>query len=116
MATIRPFAGIRYGKLTDVSAVLAPPYDVLDEAQKPAMQKNHPNNIVTVDLPWMPPKSVGPDDAYQKANLTLGAWLSAGVLERDGRRALYPYTQSYTYGSKTFHRRGFICLVKLTPF
>src|SRR5215213_771263 len=102
MATIRPFAAIRYGKqFTDVSGVIAPPYDVLDEAQKAALQKKHPNNIVTVDLPWMPPKTVGPDDAYQKANLTFQAWQSAGVLERDGRPALYPYTQSYTYAGKT---------------
>lgn len=117
MAQIRPFAGIRYGKsFQDVSSVIAPPYDVLDDAQKAALQSKHPNNIVTVDLPWMPPKSVGPDDAYEKANTTLQAWLSRGILQRDGRRALYPYTQTYTWGGRTFNRRGFICLVKLTPF
>ena len=37
-----------------------------------------------------------------------------GVLQQDKRRALYPYTQTYEYAGKTFHRRGFICLVKLT--
>jgi uncharacterized protein (DUF1015 family) len=117
LAQIRPFAGIRYGKqFTDVSNVIAPPYDVLDEAQKGALQAKHPNNIVTVDLPWMPPKTVGPDEAYQKANTTLEAWLSSGVLQRDRRPAIYPYTQSYEYAGKRFHRRGFICLVKLTPF
>jgi uncharacterized protein (DUF1015 family) len=80
LATIRPFAGIRYGKqFPDVSHVIAPPYDVLDESQKAALQQKHPNNIVTVDLPWMPPKTVGPDDAYEKANVTLQAWLSNGV-------------------------------------
>ena len=117
MAQIRPFAGIRYGRqFHDVSNVIAPPYDVLDDAQKAALQSKHPNNIVTVDLPWMPPKTVGPDDAYAKANMTLEAWLASGVLQRDRRPALYPYTQTYTYAGKTFHRRGFICLVKLTPF
>jgi uncharacterized protein (DUF1015 family) len=117
LAQIRPFAGIRYGKqFTDVSSVIAPPYDVLDEAQKAAFQAKHPNNIVTVDLPWMPPKTVGPDDVYQKANVTLQAWLSSGVLTRDRRPALYPYTQSFDYAGKTFHRRGFVALVKLTPF
>ena len=117
MATIRPFAGIRYGKqFGDVSHLIAPPYDVLDESQKGALQQKHPNNIVTVDLPWMPPKTVGPDDAYEKANHTLQAWLASGVLQQDKRRALYPYTQTYEWAGKTFHRRGFICLVKLTPF
>jgi uncharacterized protein (DUF1015 family) len=117
LATIRPFSAIRYGKqFTDVASVIAPPYDVLDEAQKQALQARHPNNIVTVDLPWMPPKTVGPDDAYEKSNLTLQAWLRAGIVEKDRRPALYPYAQTYEYGGKTFHRRGFICLVKLTPF
>ena len=117
MAQIRPFAGIRFGKaFEDVSSVIAPPYDVLDEQQKAALQGKHPNNIVTVDLPWMPPKTVGPDEAYEKANTTLEAWLSSGVLQRDTRRALYPYMQSYTWGGRTFNRQGFICLVKLTPF
>jgi uncharacterized protein (DUF1015 family) len=117
VAQIRPFQGIRYGKpYKDLSNLIAPPYDVLNEQQKAALQAKHPNNIVTVDLPWMPPKSVGPDDAYEKAKLTFDAWLSSGVLQKDKRRALYPYTQSFEHGGKTFHRRGFICLVKLTPF
>src|SRR4051812_20537200 len=64
----------------------------------------------------MPPKTVGPDDAYEKANMTLQAWLSSGVLQQDKRRALDPYSQTYEWAGKTFHRRGFICLVKLTPF
>ena len=117
MAQIRPFAGIRFGKsFQDVSSVIAPPYDVLDDAQKAALQAKHPNNIVTVDLPFTPPKSVGPDSVYEKSNTTLQAWLKNGTLQRDTRRALYPYTQTYEYAGKTFHRRGFICLVKLTPF
>jgi uncharacterized protein (DUF1015 family) len=117
LAQIRPFAGIRYGKsFADVSDVIAPPYDVLDDAQKSALQAKHPNNIVTVDLPWMPPKTVGPDEAYEKANTTLQAWLSSGVLHRDARRALYPYAQTYTYAGRSFNRQGFICLVRLTPF
>src|SRR5947207_15529270 len=93
VAQIRPFQGIRFGKsFKDLSNLIAPPYDVLNEQQKAALQAKHPNNIVTVDLPWMPPKSVGPDGAYEKANLTLQAWLSGGILQQDKRRALYPYT------------------------
>jgi uncharacterized protein (DUF1015 family) len=117
LAQIRPFAGIRFGKqFTDISNLIAPPYDVLDDASKAALQARHPNNIVTVDAPWMPPKTVGPDGEYEKANHTLQAWFSSGVLVRDRRPALYPYTQTFDYAGKTFHRRGFIALVKLTPF
>ncbi len=117
MAQIRPFAGVRYSKQhTDLSNLLAPPYDVLNETQKAALQAKHPNNIVTIDLPWMPPKTVGPDDVYEKAHLTLDAWRTSGILQEDRRRALYPYTQSFDHAGKTFRRRGFITLVKLSPF
>jgi uncharacterized protein (DUF1015 family) len=118
LATIRPFAGIHYASRPDLelSKLIAPPYDVLDDAQKAALQAKHPNNIVSVDLPFMPPKSVGPDEVYEKANTTLQAWLSAGVLVQDRRPAIYPYTQTFEHAGKTFHRRGFVCLVKLEPF
>ena len=118
MPDIRPFAGIRYARRPDLelSRLIAPPYDVLDDAQKAALQARHANNIVTVDLPFTPPKKVGPDEVYAKAHTTLRAWLSAGILVQDRRAAIYPYTQSFTHHGKVFHRRGFIALVKLSPF
>ena len=118
MATIRPFAAIRYVPRPDVdfSRVIAPPYDVLDEAGKAALQSKHPNNIVNIDLPWLPPKTVGPDEVYARADMTLQAWLSAGILKRDSRPGIYPYTQSFEHHGKTFHRRGLIATVRLSPF
>ena len=118
MADIRPFSAIRYvAKMGfPFSDVIAPPYDVLNAADKAALQAKHPNNIVNVDLPFMPPKSIGPDEVYDGANITLQAWLDAKILQRDRRPALYPYTQSYDLHGKTYHRRGFMCLVRLSPF
>ncbi len=118
MAQIRPFAGVRYSRKTwdKLSSLIAPPYDVLDESGKRALQGKHPQNIVTVDLPHLPAKTVGPDSAYAGANDTLQSWLSAGILSRDQKPAIYPYSQTYTHGDRTFHRRGVIALVKLSPF
>lgn len=116
MPSIRPFAGIRYARSGDVSNLIAPPYDVLDETGKAALQARHPNNIVTLDLPHLPAKTVGPPAAYNGANNVLQAWLRAGVLKQDDRRAFYPYAQSYDHAGRTYHRRGFIALVKLSPF
>jgi uncharacterized protein (DUF1015 family) len=120
VALIRPFAGVRFARDKfnggDVSKVIAPPYDVLDDAGKFALQGRHPNNIVNVDLPHIPPKTPGPDAAYAQANTALQAWLRAGILVRDRRPALYPYTQTYDHNGRTLHRRGFIALVRLSPF
>jgi uncharacterized protein (DUF1015 family) len=118
VAHIRPFAAVRYAHRPDLdlSKLLAPPYDVLDEKGKAELVARHPNNVVSVDLPWLPPKSVGPDEAYVNANIALRSWLAAGILARDHRPALYPYMQSYDHGGRTHHRKGFICLVRLSPF
>ena len=118
MAQIRPFSGVHFSKKrgTDVSNLIAPPYDVLDEAARAALQRNDPHNIVNIDLPHLPAKTAGPDEAYQRASITMQAWLKSGVLEKDVRRAIYPYTQSFVHGGRTFHRRGLIALVRLSPF
>lgn len=118
MAQIRQFAGIRYSRddSFNLSDLIAPPYDVLDEPAVAALRAKHPNNIVTVDLPHLPAKTVGPDQAYDRANITLQSWLSAGILQRDPKPAIYPYSQTYTHNERAFHRRGMIALVKLSPF
>lgn len=118
MAHIRPFTAVRYANrlAKDLSNLIAPPYDVLNEHGKAALQARHPNNIVTIDLPHLPPKTVGPDSIYEQANLTLHAWLNANILARDPRPALYPYMQTYEHHGRTFHRRGFFALVRLSPF
>ncbi len=70
MAEIQPFAALRYnprqfGK--DLSAVVAPPYDVLDAKDKAALLARSDRNIVAADLPFIPPKSAGPDALYAAA-------------------------------------------------
>ncbi len=83
MAQIRPFAGVHFAKERDAdfSRLIAPPYDVLDEADRKALQAAHPHNIVNIDLPHLPAKSAGPDEVYERANMTLQAWLKAGILK-----------------------------------
>jgi len=87
---IRPFHGIHFSKSlgTDLSNLIAPPFDVLNEVSKAQLQAKHPNNIVSIDLPYLPPKAVGPDEVYEKADVTLQSWMSAKILERPARAAL----------------------------
>ena len=69
-----------------------------------------------VDSPGAPGSATPSTEVYERAATTLNAWISAGILKRDRRPAIYPYTQSFSHNGKTFHRRGFICLVRLSPF
>jgi len=118
MAHIRSFSAIHYNKakFADLSPLIAPPFDVLDQAQKDQLQAKHPNNIVNVDLPHIPPKAAGPAGVYEKSAMTLRAWLDAGILVREKRTAFYPYMQSYNHAGRLVHRRGFFALVELSPF
>jgi uncharacterized protein (DUF1015 family) len=118
MATIRPFKGIRYSVAggSDQSDLIAPPYDVLDDAGKASLLKKSAFNIVGIDLPHMPPKALGPQPVYDHAGATMKQWLAGGVLVRDAKPAIYPYEQRYEFGGRSFVRRGVIALVRLTPF
>lgn len=118
MPVIRPFAAYRYSRDLglDYSNLIAPPYDVLDEAGKAELQARSDYNIVSVDLPHLPPKTVGPDATYAGADELFRKWIAEGVISRDRKAAFYPYEQTYTSLGRTFHRRGFFGLVKLSPF
>src|SRR5580704_9894350 len=102
MAQIRPFAAVRYAKEqgTELSALIAPPYDVLDERGKKTLVGRSPHNIVAVDLPHLPAKTVGPDSAYAAAARTVGEWMAGGILKKDARPAIYAYAQSYQHGTR----------------
>lgn len=116
MASIRPFAAIRYARSADISTCIAPPYDVLDERGKASLLARNADNIVAADLPHLPAKTVGPDAAYAGAAAKLSRWLANGILAQDKRHAIYLYQQTYHHGDRTFHRKGLFALVKLSPF
>lgn len=118
MADIRPFAGIRYAgpPNADLSNLIAPPYDVLDGKSKAALLAKSAKNVVEIDLPFVPPKTLGPPEVYAHAAVTLQRWLSDGTLKQDARKAIYPYEQRYVHNGRTIHRRGIVALVRLTPF
>ena len=53
MAEIAPFSALRFDLtlFPDASKLLAPPYDVIGEAEREALEKRHDRNIVRLDLP-----------------------------------------------------------------
>jgi uncharacterized protein (DUF1015 family) len=118
MSVVRPLPGIRYAtdKSRDISALLAPPYDVLDDTGKAEFQARHPKNFVVIDLPHMPPKSAGPAAVYQAARTTLDSWLRDGTMVRDREPAIYVYHQSYRFAGTAYVRKMFFARLKLEPF
>ena len=68
MPQIRPFRALRYepSSVGDVGRVMAPPYDVIEPAQRVALAARHPANVVRLDLPASEPGEE-PDDRYRRA-------------------------------------------------
>lgn len=115
MARIEPFTAIRYTE-RELSNLIAPPYDILDESDKAALLRKDDHNIVAIDLPHMPPKTAGPDEAYQRAAGELTSWLDIRSLARDETPAFYVYHQTYKLGAKTLVRKKFFARLRLEEF
>jgi uncharacterized protein (DUF1015 family) len=119
MADIRPFLGIRYDTHRfgrDISALLAPPYDVLDASDKEALLAAGMENIVAVDLPHVPPKQAGPEEVYADAAARLEAWREDGVVVSERAPALYRYHQTFQHDGRQITRRMLIARLRLEPF
>jgi uncharacterized protein (DUF1015 family) len=115
MAEVRPINALRYdlaavGSLGDV---VAPPYDVIDEAQRAELVARSPFNAVELDLPVAPEGA----DPYEHADETLEAWTLQGILVADREPALWALEQAYTGpDGERRTRRGFLGRVRVTDY
>ena len=92
MPDFLPFRGTRYRDTSALSSLVAPPYDVIDEEERAALEASDPHNAVRLILPRPAP----PDDAYAHAAHDLAAWLAGGVLATDATDRLYGYEMRFT--------------------
>jgi uncharacterized protein (DUF1015 family) len=107
---IRPFRGYRYGigRVRDVTAVVAPPYDQITPETQQRLLSLSPDNVVRITLP--------PGNRYEAARETLDRWLALGVWGREEEPAIYPYEQTYAVGAATITRTGFVALGAVTDY
>ena len=78
MARFEPFLALRYCA-DDLDDLVAPPYDVLSDAEIDELAGRSPHNIVHVDVP----RERDGDDRYQNAAATLRQWIADGVMAYD---------------------------------
>ncbi len=119
MPEIRPFRALRFdtAKIADPALVVAPPYDVIDEAERQRLLARHPANVVRLDLP-SPESGDEPDDRYRRAARTLAAWRSDGTLHKDPHPSVYLYEQTYRVPGSEVSRtqHGFFARLRLEAF
>jgi uncharacterized protein (DUF1015 family) len=103
MPAIYPFVAIQYrGGVGDVSSLVSPPYDILNEAAKDALLATDPGNIVGIDLPCVPASRAGPLEAYETAAAGFQNLLAMGTLSRRDRPAMFAYRQSFEFEGRRY--------------
>jgi uncharacterized protein (DUF1015 family) len=115
VAEVLPLQAVHYdlGRVGALADVVAPPYDVIDDAQRAELAALSSYNVVELDLPRDP----GGGDPYQHAAELLGEWTDEGVLARDSEPTIWALEQDYTTpdGSR-LTRRGLLARVRLAPY
>jgi uncharacterized protein (DUF1015 family) len=119
MATIRPFEGLRFDVAAGpLSELVAPPYDVLSEAERDAYAAKSPHNIVHLTLPERMEDDRSQFVKYARSAARLEEWRRDGSLKPEERPALYRYTQTFELpGTGSPHTRTtLIVLLKVEPY
>jgi uncharacterized protein (DUF1015 family) len=93
---VAPFRGERYAATDRLSALIAPPYDVVSPEDRARLASRDPHNIVHLMLPEAPSGATGAnDDRYAHAARLLAAWRAECVLRRDPAESVYVVAQDY---------------------
>jgi len=109
VADIQPLRTLRYdtsvaGALGDL---IAPPYDVIDDAMRAELAGRSEHNVVELDLP----------ESYEGAAEALADWRGAGVLVQEDEPAMWALRQDYSApdgGERT--RTGFFARVRVEDY
>jgi uncharacterized protein (DUF1015 family) len=112
MADISAFKALHYDldRVGGLQPVVAPPYDVIDAAQRAELVSRSPHNVVEIDLPQG-------DDPYAHAADVFAQWQRDGVLVRDDAPALWALEQDYTGpDGRRRTRHGFFARVKVEDY
>ena len=114
MTEIKPFKGTRYNdRLVDLSQVVAPPYDVINEAQQEMLYKKHPYNVIRLILGRQHEGDGDNNNRYSRAKRFIEEWKQTDVLISDDRPSIYLYIQRFRAGGRLYERHGFITLMRL---
>jgi uncharacterized protein (DUF1015 family) len=109
-----PFRGLRYNpaRQNDISAVLSPPYDIINRFEQAALYEASPYNAIRLELN----RAIG-DERYHEARYTFDRWQKEEVLIREEQPVFYLYRQTFEVeGLGTLTRSGFIGLMKVEHF
>jgi uncharacterized protein (DUF1015 family) len=113
MADVEPLYALHYdlSKVGGLQPVAAPPYDVIDAAQRAELLGRSPYNVVEIDLPQ------NGADIYGHAADVLKGWNDEGIVVRDETPALWALAQDYVGpDGQTRTRHGVFARVRVEDY
>ncbi len=115
MTRIKPFKALVYNpqKISNMSLVMSPPYDVISADQQTEFLNQSPHNFVHIDFNKDRPNDSKDENKYTRAKKTFEEWIEKKILLEDEKPAIYYYKQEYSIVGQKFSRLGFISLMKL---
>ncbi len=118
MANITPFIGLRYNneKVNNLTAVVTPPYDIIDEKEQARYYAEHPANIIRLELGLVFPDDDESNNRYTRAHQYLERWIEDEILSYESKPALYLYQQEFKAHDTSMVRNGFICGLKVEDY
>jgi len=111
MATVAPFRGVHFPPGRALQDLLAPPYDVISDAEHRTLCASHPHNIIHLTL-----GAPGKRRNYRQIGGKLRRWVKDGVLVQDPTPNFYAYCQEWEYDGHMEKFWGILALLKLEPF
>ncbi|MDD5618195.1 MAG: DUF1015 domain-containing protein [Candidatus Omnitrophica bacterium] len=116
MTNIREFNGVCYNqdKITDLSTVVCPPYDVINKEEQDFYYHQNPCNFIRLILNKEEDGDNNSNNKYTRATLFFQEWLKTDILKQDESKAIYFYKQDYFCDNKEFSRIGFIALLDIS--
>jgi uncharacterized protein (DUF1015 family) len=115
MADIRPFQGVRYNpqKISDLAAVICPPYDVISPQLQDELYQNSEYNFVRIEYNRELPQDDSQDNRYFRSATNIEQWLTQDILKMDSVPAFYIHQHFFSFQGKQFKRNTIIARVKL---
>jgi uncharacterized protein (DUF1015 family) len=122
LVEIAPFRGLIYNREEIEKSgglLVAPPYDVLSQAEQTVCLDQHPHNILHLDYGRRYPDDEHKFSWHQRSGQLLQQWLADGVLTRLDKPAIFHVETTCQNPQKEgeyIARHGFICLMRLEEF
>ncbi|MBF0225859.1 MAG: DUF1015 domain-containing protein [Desulfobacterales bacterium] len=118
MAKIIPFQGVLYNKdkISDLSQVVTPPYDVISPEEQDNFYKKSEYSIVRLILNKKTEQDDTKNNPHIRASEFFKSWMTKKILINDVSPSFYLTTVEFSVDNQKYIRHGLIGLVELEPF